>query len=84
MYDAITTHRPKKYIVDLVIYTTGLINSYYSSCLDGHEEVSALSNDRTWNAFENGLRLAKEGYLDERFLLEGADGVEFVDGACEY
>lgn len=49
----------------------------------GHEEVSALSDDRIWNAFENGLRLAKEGYLDERLLLEGADGFEFVGGVCE-
>ncbi|TEY32987.1 hypothetical protein BOTCAL_0702g00030 [Botryotinia calthae] len=70
VYDATTTHQPKKYIADQVIYTPGLINSYYSSSLDGHEEFSALSDVRFWNAFKSDLRLAKEGYLGERFLLE--------------
>ncbi|KAF5874709.1 uncharacterized protein Bfra_004724 [Botrytis fragariae] len=72
VYDATTTHQAKKYIDDQVIYTTGLINSYYSSYLDGPEKFSALSDERIWNAFKNGLRLAKEGCLDERLLSKRA------------
>lgn len=68
VYDGATTHQAKKYIDDLAIYTTGLIHSYYSSYLDGHDEFSALSDDRVWSAFKNGLRLVEEGYLHGRLL----------------
>ncbi|KAF7886801.1 uncharacterized protein EAF02_003448 [Botrytis sinoallii] len=61
VYDATTNHQPRKCIENQVIYTSGLIHSYYSSFLDGHDEPSALSDDRVWNAFKNGLGLVEEG-----------------------
>ncbi|KAF7944944.1 uncharacterized protein EAE97_005577 [Botrytis byssoidea] len=68
VYDGTTTHQPRKYIDNLTIYTTGLIHSYYSSFFEGHDEFSALSDDRVWNAFTHGLRLVEEGYLDGGLL----------------
>ncbi|TGO16885.1 hypothetical protein BTUL_0023g00620 [Botrytis tulipae] len=68
VYDGTTTHQPKKYIDDHEINTTGLIHSYYSSFFEGHDEFSALSDDRVWNAFKHGLRLVEEGYLDGGLL----------------